>query len=41
MPVSIETLIVVVWPAMTTKVFGSADPAELQPIHWQLDRLSV
>jgi hypothetical protein len=35
MPVSIETLTVVVWPATTTKAFGSA---ELQPINWQLDR---
>jgi hypothetical protein len=41
MPVSIETLIVVVWPAMTTNVFGSAEPGELQPIHWQLVRLRV
>jgi len=36
MPVSIETAMLVDWPATITKLFGSAD---LQPIHWQLERL--
>jgi hypothetical protein len=35
-PVSIETFTVMDWPVTTVKLLGSA---ELQPIHWQLERL--
>jgi hypothetical protein len=36
-PVSIETLTLIVWSATTTKLFGSA---ELQPMNVQLDKFS-